>query len=118
MLDEIQRLVPGYDISRLGLLAGNDVHTQLVQITGATGVSDPKLILPANDTLFTSGTLGRFSATLNTVYERYNHRQMTREHPGPTRWCEWASSTRVLGIGCDVRGPSTPARKAAILRSE
>jgi NADH-quinone oxidoreductase subunit G len=72
MLDEIQRLVPGYDISRLALLAGQDVHTQLVQITGATGVSDPKLILPANDTLFTSGTLGRFSEALNTVYERYH----------------------------------------------
>ncbi len=33
MLDEIQRLVPGYDISRLGILAGQDEHTQLVQIT-------------------------------------------------------------------------------------
>ena len=72
MLDEIQRLVPGYDISRLSLLAGQDVHTQLVQITGATGMGDPELILPANDTLFTSGTLGRFSDMLNTVYERYN----------------------------------------------
>ncbi len=72
MLDEIQRLVPGYDISRLNLLSGQDVHTQLVQITGATGTGDPKLILPANDTLFTSGTLGRYSATLNTVYERYH----------------------------------------------
>jgi hypothetical protein len=48
------------------------VHTQLVQIGGATGTSDPKLILPSNDTLFTSGTLGSFSDTLNTVYERYN----------------------------------------------
>jgi NADH-quinone oxidoreductase subunit G len=71
MLDEVQRLVPGYDISRLSLLAGQDVHSQLVQITAATGVGDPKLILPANDTLFTSGTLGRYSATLNTVLERY-----------------------------------------------
>ena len=72
MLDEIQRLVPGYDISRLSLLAGQDVHSQLVQITGATGTGDPALIMPANDSLFTSGTLGRFSETLNTVYERYN----------------------------------------------
>jgi hypothetical protein len=30
------------------------------------------LIMPANDSLFTSGTLGKFSETLNTVYERYN----------------------------------------------
>jgi NADH-quinone oxidoreductase subunit G len=72
MLDEIQRLVPAYDISRLELLAGQDVHSQLVQIGGATGAGDPALVLPSNDTLFTSGTLGRYSATLNTVYERYN----------------------------------------------
>ena len=60
MLDEIQRLVPGYDISRLNLLAGQDVHSQLVQITGATGTGDPALIMPANDSLFTSGTLGKY----------------------------------------------------------
>jgi len=71
MLDEIQRLVPGYDISRLNLLAGQDEHTQLVQITGTGGAGDPGLILPANDTLFTSGTLGRYSATLNSVIERH-----------------------------------------------
>ena len=71
MLDEIQRLVPGYDISRLNLLAGQDEHTQLVQITGTVGAGDPGLILPANDTLFTSGTLGRYSATLNSVIERH-----------------------------------------------
>jgi len=72
MLDEIQRLVPAYDISRLELLAGQDVHAQLVQIGGATGAGDPSLVMPAGDTLFTSGTLGRYSDTLNTVYERYN----------------------------------------------
>jgi NADH-quinone oxidoreductase chain G len=71
MLDEIQRLVPGYDISRLGLLSGNDEHSQLVQITGETGTGHPELVMPANDTLFTSGTLGKYSDTLNTVLERY-----------------------------------------------
>ncbi len=71
MLDEIQRLVPGYDVSRLSLLAGQDEHTQLVQITGATGTGHPELILPANDTLFTSGTLGHYSTTLNSVIERH-----------------------------------------------
>ena len=35
VLDEIQRLVPGYDVSRLNLLAGNDEHTQLVSIEPA-----------------------------------------------------------------------------------
>jgi NADH-quinone oxidoreductase subunit G len=72
MLDEIQRLVPGYDVSRMSLLAGQDEHTQLVQIAGATGMGQPELILPANDDLFTSGTLGRYSATLNSVIERHS----------------------------------------------
>jgi NADH-quinone oxidoreductase subunit G len=71
MLDEIQRLVPGYDISRMALLAGQDEHTQVVQIAGTTGLGQPELILPANDDLFTSGTLGRYSATLNSVIERH-----------------------------------------------
>ena len=31
ILDEIQRLVPGYDVSRINLLAGNDQHTTLVE---------------------------------------------------------------------------------------
>ena len=29
ILDEIQRLVPGYDVSRMNLLAGNSQHTSL-----------------------------------------------------------------------------------------
>ncbi len=69
MLDEIQRLVPGYDVSRVNLLAGNDEASKLVQINlgGYQGKTD--LIVPANDTLFTSGTLGRYSNTLNSVIE-------------------------------------------------
>jgi hypothetical protein len=82
MLDEIQRLVPGYGISRLGLLSGQDEHTQLIQITGATGLGDPALVMPANDSLFTSGTLGRFSQTLNTVMERYNPPSDSGERAG------------------------------------
>jgi NADH-quinone oxidoreductase chain G len=70
-LDEIHRLVPGYDVSRLNLLAGEDEHTQLVQIVGVTGIGDPERIMPSKDTLFTSGTLGRYSATLNSVMERH-----------------------------------------------
>jgi len=82
MLDEIPRLGPGYGISRLGLLAGRDEHTQLVQITGTTGTGDPALVMPANDSLFTSGTLGRFSQTLNTVMERYNAPSDLESTPG------------------------------------
>ncbi len=68
ILDEIQRLVPGYDISRLKLLAGDDQHTSLpAGISGAA--QDAELIAPANDNLFSSGTLGRYSRALNSVME-------------------------------------------------
>ena len=68
VLDEIQRLVPGYDVSRTNLLAGNDQHTSRSG-SGPGTVHDPALILPANNDLFTSGTLGRYSRTLNSVIE-------------------------------------------------
>jgi NADH-quinone oxidoreductase subunit G len=71
MLDEIQRLVPGYQVSRLNLTAGNDQHTQL-STNGGGAAHDPKLIQPANDNLFTSGTMGRYSRTLNSVMENKN----------------------------------------------
>ncbi len=76
ILDEIQRLVPGYDVSRMNLLAGNDQHTTLSG-SGRGGVNKPELIVPANDDLFSSGTLGRYSKTLNTVME--NHRRQPAE---------------------------------------
>ncbi len=57
ILDEIQRLVPGYDVSRANLLAGNDQHTTLSG-SGAGAQHDPALIAPANDTLFTLRNLG------------------------------------------------------------
>jgi NADH-quinone oxidoreductase subunit G len=71
ILDEIQRLVPGYQVSRMELLAGNDVHVQssLVQIDA--GPERHALILPAEDTLFTSGTLGRYSNVLHSVMESH-----------------------------------------------
>jgi NADH-quinone oxidoreductase subunit G len=69
VLDEIQRLVPGYDVSRFRLLAGNDQPTQLVNIQPAGVQSHAEWIAPSQDTLFTSGTLGRYSKTLNSVIE-------------------------------------------------
>ena len=71
MLDEIQRLVPGYAISRLELMAGNDQHTEISQM-GAGAIQSLELIVPANNNLFTSGTLGRYSRTLNSVMENKN----------------------------------------------
>ena len=72
MLDEIQRLVPGYELLRLQLLSGNDQHltpaAPLVQIAPARR----DLVLPAADSLFTSGTLGRYSDMLTTLDAKYS----------------------------------------------
>jgi len=68
ILDEIQRVVPGYDVSRLNLLAGNDQHTEIAS-SGPSALHSPELIVPAHDDLFSSGTLGRYSHTLNSVME-------------------------------------------------
>jgi NADH-quinone oxidoreductase subunit G len=70
ILDEIQRLVPGYDVSRINLLAGNDQHVSFAS-SGAGAGHDPDLIVPANDNLFTSGTLGRYSKALSAVMESH-----------------------------------------------
>jgi NADH-quinone oxidoreductase subunit G len=76
-LDEIQRLVPGYDVSRLSLAVGNEQHT-LLSTNGGGALHDPALITPAQDDLFSSGTVGRYSKTLNTVMENKN-RQFVAE---------------------------------------
>src|SRR5271169_5719183 len=68
ILDEVQRVVAGYEVSRVNLLAGNDQHLEIAG-SGASLVQNPELIVPANDDLFSSGTLGRYSKTLNSVFE-------------------------------------------------
>jgi len=67
-LDEIQRLVTGYDVSRVDLMAGNDQHTSL-GLMGPGTKQRATEIVPAGNNLFTSGTLGRYSNTLNSVME-------------------------------------------------
>jgi NADH-quinone oxidoreductase chain G len=71
VLDEIERLVPGYDVERLNLLAANDVQTKLVSIQGAQAPPRRDLVLPADDALFTSGTLGRYCDKLQEVHEAH-----------------------------------------------
>jgi len=76
ILDEIQRLVPAYDVPRLNLLTGNDEHlkSELVEIdASAMSASTDRrdLVLPSNDMLYTSGTLGRYSAKLTEVVESH-----------------------------------------------
>ncbi len=68
IFDEVQRVVAGYDISRANLMAGNDQHLEISE-SGGGAMQDPALIVPARDNLFSSGTLGRYSKTLNSVYE-------------------------------------------------
>jgi NADH-quinone oxidoreductase subunit G len=54
----------------MNLLAGNDEHTTIGS-SGATAQPEGwKVIVPSNDSLFTSGTLGRYSNSLNSVIER------------------------------------------------
>ncbi|MGA7521788.1 MAG: NADH-quinone oxidoreductase subunit NuoG [Acidobacteriaceae bacterium] len=69
IFDEIQRLVPGYDVPRLDLMTGSDQHLRagLVQIQLDPARRD--LVWPSNDSLFSSGTLGRYSRTLHSILE-------------------------------------------------
>jgi NADH-quinone oxidoreductase subunit G len=79
ILDEIQRLVPGYDkLLRLQLLSGNDQHLSpassgLIQISNATSRKD--LVLPSSDTLFTSGSLTKYSPILLDV-QKHQQREV------------------------------------------
>jgi NADH-quinone oxidoreductase subunit G len=52
----------------MDLMAGNDQHTTLTE-SGPGALQNPDLIVPALDNLFSSGTLGRYSRTLNSVVE-------------------------------------------------
>ncbi len=79
ILDEIQRLVPGYrELLRLQLLSGNDQHLELgeglVQIESTQARKD--LVLPSRDNLFTSGTLGHYSAMLNDLQENESRKSL------------------------------------------
>ena len=79
ILDEIQRLVPGYaDLLRLQLLSNNDQHLSPAPGTGLVQIQPARrdLVLPANDTLFTSGTLGRYSPMLNDI-QSFQSRQVS-----------------------------------------
>ncbi|HEY0308014.1 MAG TPA: molybdopterin-dependent oxidoreductase [Acidobacteriaceae bacterium] len=76
VMDEIQRLVPGYNFLRLQLLSGNDQHLQPADGSGLVQIDTARngLVLPANDTLFTSGTLGNYSEMLHTLNEKYRNK--------------------------------------------
>ena len=68
VLDEIERLVPGYKLDRLNLFGGNDVQTEPGFVPVSTlAASGANLVKPAHDGLFTSGNLGRYSNGLKDL---------------------------------------------------
>ncbi len=79
ILDEIQRLVPGYAFSRLNLISGNDEHVTSPEASSAGSENGLVQIAPAHDTLFTSGTLGRYSKTLSSLLENRRERPAEEE---------------------------------------
>ncbi len=70
VLDEIERLVPGYKLDRINLFAGNDTASDpglspgFVPVAALAGAEH---IAPAHDSLFTSATLGRYSTGLSDL---------------------------------------------------
>jgi NADH-quinone oxidoreductase subunit G len=74
LLDEIERLVPGYTLDRINLFGGNDVRTEpgFVPVAELTE-AEPGVIAPAHDGLFTSGTLSKYSTTLKELERHQAH---------------------------------------------
>ena len=68
VFEEIRGMVRGYNVPLPVLAAGG--AGQACPVNGRVGVDpQPELIRSAGDTLFTSGTLGRYSKTLGSVKE-------------------------------------------------
>jgi NADH-quinone oxidoreductase subunit G len=74
VLDEIERLVPGYTLDRTNLFGGNDLPTEpgFVPVSALTA-TEPDGIIPAHDGLFTSATLGRYSPALKELERHQAH---------------------------------------------
>jgi NADH-quinone oxidoreductase subunit G len=71
VFEEIRKAVPGYDVQAAGLLTGGAEPTQVhVAKNGHAPYDVPVgLIRSAQDTLFTSGTLGRFCTMMESLPE-------------------------------------------------
>ena len=83
---EIRKTVKGYDIAPAAIAMG---ATQTAPVNGRVGAETrPDLIRSAHETLFTSGTLGRYSKILNSVLESRADRTLSgaltnaEEHAG------------------------------------
>jgi NADH-quinone oxidoreductase subunit G len=66
---EIRSIVKGYGVSMVQLLAGNSALS--APVNGRVPHRGAELIRPNHDSLFTAGTLGRYSASLNAVLEKH-----------------------------------------------
>jgi NADH-quinone oxidoreductase subunit G len=75
ILEEIRRLVPGYQVSLANLLAGGAEPVLLPAGAAAVAVGRTGKVESARDTLFTSGTLGRYSRILNLVPEKESRKR-------------------------------------------
>ncbi|MFQ5696541.1 MAG: molybdopterin oxidoreductase family protein, partial [Terriglobia bacterium] len=72
-LEEIRQHVPGYRVSLASLLSGQPAMT--APADGVAPAATPAgLVFSSDDSLFTSGTLGRYSQALNSVAERHRPR--------------------------------------------
>jgi NADH-quinone oxidoreductase subunit G len=78
VFNEIRREVKGYDIAPAAIAIG---APQTAPVNGRVGVETrPDLIRSAHETLFTSGTLGRYSKILNSVLERRTNQSLASDH--------------------------------------
>ncbi|WP_321472793.1 NADH-quinone oxidoreductase subunit NuoG [uncultured Paludibaculum sp.] len=68
VFEEIRRTVPGYNVPLPVIATGGAAQTAPVN-GGVPQSGKPEYIRSAGDTLFTSGTLGRYSKMLNRVME-------------------------------------------------
>jgi NADH-quinone oxidoreductase subunit G len=76
VFQEIRRTVHGYDVPAAVLATGGAAPSQPVNGRVPFPVpleARPDLVRSAHDTLFTSGTLGRYSKILSSVLERRSH---------------------------------------------
>jgi NADH-quinone oxidoreductase subunit G len=71
VFEEIRKAVPGYDVAQAGLLTGGAelTHTHVSRNGHAPYDVPVGVIRPAQDTLFTSGTLGRFCTMMDSLSE-------------------------------------------------
>jgi NADH-quinone oxidoreductase subunit G len=71
VFEEIRKVVPGYNVQLAGLLTGGAEATSMQFLKNGHAPYDvpAQLIRSANDTLFTSGSLGRFCTMMQSLPE-------------------------------------------------